>query len=292
MSQFGGFNIDDIIKRFITDSDDAKAASLAQLDQLMNTIKQLGIQTGATFDEALGGISSAGQTASADETRRGQQTFAAGRQDLISSGLSNTTLGPNLRRAVDDDVSRRQQGIQEGVNAQRSDLLTRRAGQETQIGGMLANAIQGVNNIGPDFGQFASLIAAASQASDPNKKVTANIGPGSIGASSFGIRANAKEQQAAANARQLSGAGAARTVSKGGGGGGAGGSQPSAGGGDGGGGGGSGSGARIIQGAGGRGATAGSAFGAQGQQLNPQGGSLAERLRRNRAGFGGGFFSL
>ena len=224
MSQFSGINIDQIIQRFIKDSDDAKQASLAQLDQLMSTIKQLGIQVGGTFDEALGGIAGAGEAASADAERRGQQTFAAGRQDLISSGLSSTTLGPNLRRAVAGDVGREQQRIQEGVGAQRADLLTRRAGQETQIGGMLAQAIQGVNNIGPDLGQFASLISAASAASDPNKKITARIGPGSMGGEGL--------------------IPSPRGVTSSGGGGGAGGGLASAGGGGGGGTGGGG--ARIV----------------------------------------------
>ena len=259
MSQLGGFSIDEIIKRFIKDADDAKAANLAQLDQLMTTIKSLGIQVGGTFDEALGSIARAGEAASGEAVRRGQQSLAAGRQELISSGLSNTTLGPNLRRAIDADVARQQQAISEGVGAQRADLLTRRAGQETQIGSLLAQAIQGVNNIGPDLGQFAALIQAASAAGDTNKKVTARIGPGSVGGEGL-IRAPS---------------GSRRTTSGGGGGGG---SAPTAGGGGDGGGGGSG-GDRILRNPGstnrGSGAATGSTFGAAGQQLNPPRNSFA-----------------
>lgn len=285
-----GFSIDDIIKRFIKDSDAAKAASLAQLDQLMNTIKALGIQVGGTFDDALGSIASAGEAASGEAVRRGQQTLAAGRQDLISSGLSNTTLGPNLRRAVAGDVGREQQRIQEGVGAQRADLLTRRAGQETQIGGMLANAIQSVNNIGPDIGQFAALIQAASQASNPNKKVTASIGPGSVG----GAAGQPRSSGSFGGGRSSSGGGSPGTPSFGD---------------RGGTGGPSGPGRIITNPGGGAGASSGSARGAGGISLNqptssPAAGtasqfsgtrgdtgsnSLADRLAFNRQ-FGGGFF--
>lgn len=176
-----GFSIDEIIKRFTKDSDDAKAASLAQLKQLMSTIQQLSTQTGRTFEEALGALSQQGETGILEAGERGQQTLAAGRQELISSGLSSTTLGPNLRRAVDKDVGREQRGIREGVAAGRAGLLTQRAGIETQIGGLLASSIQGVNNIGPDLGQFAALIQAASAAGNANQQRSVSIGPGSAG---------------------------------------------------------------------------------------------------------------
>lgn len=171
LSSGGAFNPTDLIKQFQT-------AQQKQFDQLVSTIKDLGAQTTGTFDDALGRLSGLGDTARIRAERGGQQALAAGRQDLRQSGLSNTTLTPNLGRAVQQDVELQQQGIDEQVGFQQSGLLAQRAGVETQIGGLLAGAISGAQ---PDLGLFASLLQAAAAAGNPNQKTTASIGPGSVG---------------------------------------------------------------------------------------------------------------
>lgn len=154
----GGFSIDDIIRQFQTEQANAQAAKAAQFQQLMATIQNTGAQAGGTFNEALDRVRNLGNTARERVDRQGQRTLASGQQDLISSGFSASTLAPNLRRAVEEDVQFQQGAIDESVGAQQSGLLAQRAGNETQIGGMLANAIGGQQINGPDLGLFASLL--------------------------------------------------------------------------------------------------------------------------------------
>ena len=174
LSSFGGGGgssaIDNILAQFNSQQSKATAAQAAQFDQLIKAITDLGTQTGSTFQDALSRIEGLGTTASARLQKTGEQTAAAGQQQLISSGLSNTTIPANLRRAVAEDTEFQQQGIDESVGLQQSQLLTQQAGNQTQIGGLLANAIGGQNIEGPDLGLFASLIQQAAAAGDPNQK--------------------------------------------------------------------------------------------------------------------------
>jgi len=172
-------NPTDLINQFMAAQQAAQQANQAQFQQLLTTIKDLGTQTQGTFNDALGRIANLGASSKSQNDRLGLRTLAAGQQDLIRSGLSNTTRAPNLRRGVAEDVAFQNQAVDEGVAGQQAGLLAQRAGNETQIGGLLANAIGNQQNIGPDLGLFASLIQAAAAAGDPNQKVTAFVPPSS-----------------------------------------------------------------------------------------------------------------
>jgi hypothetical protein len=170
------FDIDAIIADFKGQQAKAQAAQAKQMKNLIQTIKDLGTQTGSTFDDALGKIEGLGETARERTKRTGQRTLAAGQQDLISSGFAQSTLAPNLRRAVAEDTEFAQQGIDEQVGLQQSNLLTQRAANERQIGLAGANAIGSQNIQGPDLGFFANLLQQAAAAGDPNQKTTAFAG--------------------------------------------------------------------------------------------------------------------
>jgi hypothetical protein len=252
------FSPTDIIKQFQADQAKFQAANAAQFQSLISTIKDLGKQTGGTFDEALSKIAGLGTTARQRAEQQGTKDLAAGQQNLISSGLASSTLQQGLRQNVSQKVSERQGAIDESVGAQQAGLLTQRAGNETQIGSLLANAIGSQNIQGPDLGLFASLLQQAGAAGDPNQRITASVGPttGQFAAPSGAFqRPDAEAQRQAAQKRIESGAASASIVRPGG---------------AGGGGGGTGSGVQTLTNTSpSAGRASGGVFGQQGQAVSP-----------------------
>jgi hypothetical protein len=163
------FDPAELIKQFQAEQLKFKQESKIQFDSLIGTIKELGLQTTGTFDDALSKIQGLGDTARTRADKSGKRALASGQQDLITSGFAQSTLGPNLRNQVQEQTELQQQGIDEQVGAQQAGLLTQKAGNQTQIGGLLANAIQGQNITGPDLGLFATLLQQASAAGDGSK---------------------------------------------------------------------------------------------------------------------------
>lgn len=193
----------DIISQFKAEQQKAEQARAKNFEELIAAIRDLGGTTGATFDQALQRLAGQGDAARTRAEQRGERTLAAGQQDLISSGLSSTTLSPNLRRGVADDVELQQQSIDEQVAAQQSGIDLARASNQTQIGLAEVQARANRDVTGPDLGLFASLLQQAAAAGDGspvtafvppssaavNKPVTRiGSGGGSPGFSSFGER--------------------------------------------------------------------------------------------------------
>jgi hypothetical protein len=178
----GAFNPQQLIQQF-------QSSQQQNFNNLLATIKGIGAQQQGLFGQALSSIEGSGDAAIARAGRQGQQALAGGQQDLISSGLSGSTLGPNLRRAVAEDVTRAQSEIGEQTGRNRASILQNQAAQQGQIGQLLANAIQSNR---PDSGLFASLLqqAGASRAggSGPGGRTVNRLGAGAVGQPSFGLR--------------------------------------------------------------------------------------------------------
>jgi len=178
-------NFDDIISRFEEQQNAANAKNEERYGQLLAAIESLGAQTTGTFQEALGEISTLGDAARTRVDQTATREKGRAEQDLISRGLGNTTIRESVRRGITDDQSLQHQGIDESVGQQRSGILQNLAGNQTQIGSMLAGAIEGRNDIGPDLSMLASLLQASASSdtsrvsvSVPNSPVSAPTGGG------------------------------------------------------------------------------------------------------------------
>lgn len=168
-------NFDSVLARFEQQQQAANAANAERYDALLAAISDLGSQTGQTYDAALGDIENLG-TAARERVRQ-QRTRASGQaeQDLISRGLGNTTVRQSVQRGIASDAELAQQNIDEQVGAQRSGIRQGLAGNQLQVGSMLANAIQGRNDVGPDLGLYAQLLQAAAAGDTQQRQAT--VGP-------------------------------------------------------------------------------------------------------------------
>ena len=131
-------NFDEIIGRFEEQQNAANAKNEERYGQLLAAIESLGAQTTGTFQEALGEISTLGDAARTRVDQTATREKGRAEQDLISRGLGNTTIRESVRRGITDDQSLQHQGINESVGQQRSGILQNLAGNQTQIGSMLA----------------------------------------------------------------------------------------------------------------------------------------------------------
>ncbi|KKK68935.1 hypothetical protein LCGC14_2939090, partial [marine sediment metagenome] len=80
-----------------------------------------------------------GRQAAQDVNRGAQRGQAMGIQNLISSGLGNTTITGAMMRGVEEDRRRAMQGVEEQKAQQQMGLLTQQAGQEFGMSGTIAD---------------------------------------------------------------------------------------------------------------------------------------------------------
>jgi hypothetical protein len=110
----------------------------------------------ARFGEIMGtfeGMGTSGETRIAQGEERAKGSVAS---DLISKGLFNTTMQPNIDRAIAADAELQRQDLAERIAAQKSGVMER------------------MNTLGPDMGFLSQLIAQAAGS-------TAGQGTGTIG---------------------------------------------------------------------------------------------------------------
>jgi hypothetical protein len=184
-------DFDRIINQFMQAQTQANAANERRYAQLLNAIKGLQGRTEDTYGEILNRIESTGQVA----RRRAQQsaTRAGGQaeQDLISRGLGNTTIRAAVQRGIGEDLELQQQAIDEQQALMQAQALEGRTGADRATTAMLASAIEGRSDVGPDMGQYASLLRQAASAGD-QKPLSAVVGrgpsPGGGGGVSYGDR--------------------------------------------------------------------------------------------------------
>lgn len=171
-------NIADIIKQLQKQQDKANKANLERYGQGLGELTGTRGTMRGLYDQAGEGLGLVGRQATQDIDRGALRSMATGRQQLISSGLGNTTIQGNLLRAVEEDRRRAMQGVEEQQGVARMGLSERRAGMEGGAGGSIASFIANRNDIAPDLGAWGSLIQAG-QAGANSQPVSANAGLGS-----------------------------------------------------------------------------------------------------------------
>jgi hypothetical protein len=178
---------------------------LAQLQQAREQARQANLQRyQAGLQELQGGrelmrglyeqagelTQDIGASAAEDISRGAEQALGRGRQDLISSGLSNTTITGALMRGVEADRARAMRGLTEDIARSRANLLTQQASAEMGAAGGISDFIRSRADVGPDPALYAGLIqqAAASGGGEQGRRVVSGgLGPmASAGLDAFG----------------------------------------------------------------------------------------------------------
>lgn len=127
---------------------------LAKLEGAESSLKDLYRQAG----ERMGTIGAAAR----EDVRQGARAQAAGlQQQLISSGLANTTISGTMMRGVESDRLRAMQGLQEQDAARQVGLMTQQAGAQMGAAGGVADFIAARSDVGPNVGMYSDLIRAA-----------------------------------------------------------------------------------------------------------------------------------
>lgn len=157
-------NITDIIKDVQRQFDAANAANETRYRQIVGTSDP------ATGQFTGGLLENMGRMQREDNARRFEGERAKADQDLISSGLTNTTIRSAVRRGLLSDESRAAQNITDSVALQRAQFVERR------------------DDVGPDMGQFAQLVrdAAGSATGRVQSGAGARVSGGGGGGGSFG----------------------------------------------------------------------------------------------------------
>lgn len=163
--------------------------------RLKGALEQIGTKQDQTFANQIQALQSAlaavqGRTDQAgqelsktygaqrrDVRERGQQTFAAGSQDLARRGLGNTTITGGLHRGVGEGVSRELGRLSASEAGQRANLFTGLGGAEgdlysrlagiygQQAGAQTALGLQGLPaaTMTQQSGGFGSILGGAAQ---------------------------------------------------------------------------------------------------------------------------------
>lgn len=99
-----------------------------------------------------------------------QQTQRQGqaRQQLIGSGLGNTTIGPSVNRGIAQDADFQRRAVDEQKTLMQSGIMGDISGQSERMGdrglgmfGDLTRMIENRSDVGPDLGMYAQLIQQA-----------------------------------------------------------------------------------------------------------------------------------
>lgn len=140
-------NYREILDTYRNLQEEANRANQQRYNQLLGTI-----DTGRdTVMDLLGDLGES-QFGRIDQTRQRERGRAE--QDLISRGLGNTTIRESVLRGVEDDAQRAQSELTEQISRQK-------AGAETDFTRMLASAIEGRSDVGPDLAMMAQLMQQA-----------------------------------------------------------------------------------------------------------------------------------
>lgn len=142
----------------------ANAANEQRYQQSLATLQTARQRMTSLFASARGLLATSGRQAGMDIDVGARRLQAQTTQQLMTSGLGGTTVRGAMARGIETDRTAAQARLAEGVGAQQAGLLTQQAGAE--MGG--AQALTGLmgqkQDIGPDFGRYASLTQAAARA--------------------------------------------------------------------------------------------------------------------------------
>lgn len=178
MSKLGNINIADIIRQMQKAQEEANEANelryqqgLAELTGARDVMRELYGEAG----EMMGDV---GRSAMEDISRGAVAAGGRGRQQLISSGLANTTIAANLMRGTEEDRRRAMERVEGQQATMRGGLATQRAGVEMAGGGAMADFIARRSDVGPDPALYGSLIQAAMAGGTGEPiRVQAGLGP-------------------------------------------------------------------------------------------------------------------
>lgn len=138
MSQFNATNVDfsAIIRQMQQQEAQRREDALSRYAQANNLAGQLTDQIGAmgTYGAAESQLDMVGDAARERIGQSATQQFAQADQDLVNRGLGNTTVRSSVQRGISMDEQRAKNELDEGIAAQRSGLLERRADSEFRSG--------------------------------------------------------------------------------------------------------------------------------------------------------------
>lgn len=173
-------DFDALMKQIEADQKKANEANLARYQNLLSSLKGLServVGAGGTFAQAEQLLVGIGTAARQQIGEAAVKAGAMSEQDLVSRGLGSTTIREAAKRGVESDKQKALRAQEEQEARQQAGLLTQRAGFETQLGGMMAGAIEGRQDVGPNLAMFTALLQAASAAPAEGKQ-TLQIGRG------------------------------------------------------------------------------------------------------------------
>jgi hypothetical protein len=145
-------NYREILDTYERLQDEANAANQRRYDQLLGTIR-------GGRESTMGLLEGLGESELGRIDQRREQERGRAEQDLISRGLGNTTIRESVLRGVEDDAGRLRNELTEDVSRQK-------AGVEQAFTSMLAQAIEGRTDRGPDLGAMAQLLQQAASGPD------------------------------------------------------------------------------------------------------------------------------
>lgn len=151
----------DILNQFQQSQSSANQANQQRYDELLGELSNLSSRSQASFSEAIQQQQGFGELEKSRIDRSLTQNLANVDQDLVSSGLSNTTIRPSARREEEMQAAFSRQDVDRRVADQRTALQQQGLQSDMDIANMRATAIEGRNDTGPDLGAYASLIAQA-----------------------------------------------------------------------------------------------------------------------------------
>jgi len=170
-------NISGIIEQIKAAQNQANAQNMRQYQQMIQYINNLGKQLGSQglYGQARKLAGTLGGAARADIAESAEQARGQSEQDLISRGLSGTTVREAAKRGISSDEQRALARQTEMETSQQANLLTQQAQMQMGLGGMRLAAMGSRQTQGPDIGQFASLVQSAAAAPSKKRTVTRTI---------------------------------------------------------------------------------------------------------------------
>jgi len=180
------FDLNSILSTYRQLYDQAFQANAQRKGEIMANIELTGQKIAGQYDAAEALLVNLGQNERTRVAQDSQREGARAEQDLISRGLSNTTIRESVKRGVNEDKNRQLQAINNDVASQKASLALSEAGAIERQGNFKSSMLESFYDQYPDTNQFASLVqqigAAGGGTSGKSKTV---IGPGS---DNFGSR--------------------------------------------------------------------------------------------------------
>jgi len=183
-----GMDFQSVIKQFQRAQKKANKANEQRYQELLAALTNLSERTGGTYEEVLQDLSESGEAQRQRVQANAANLLGRAEQDLTTRGLGNTTIRTNLQRAIAEDVQQQQNAIAQQVAEQKAGVKERGAARDIDVTRMLAGAIEGRSDIGPNLSQYANLLRQAAAAGDQSPlQASVSRGPSPAGVS-FGSR--------------------------------------------------------------------------------------------------------